>query len=340
MLRNIVKNSVIKSYLKDDNFRKNKEPKRYVVLWSSKFYRFINEIMRNKSFEEQEKDYPYIMFFIHNFIDYIFKNGISINELNKKHKYLYRGITNEYTLQNEFIENGFMSTSLDKDISKDFAKENGKLIVIQISTLSKDTKCLLIDESIEDYLHEKEILLLPGFLKRTTIYKNNILGYSYKMNNELINKYQNAKIKVAVGGSPINNKIPHIELKDKLIIWYRAIKNRKVEIIGDIFMPKEEDKIHYFFKKYVLSKDEEYQHISKLIPEYQDIKNNNKLKDSYMVFMAVYDYRKKFINTLNYGLYDEIYTMLFDQSRVQEVKDLIISQYSFLSSVPKKVFKE
>jgi hypothetical protein len=265
------------------------------------------------------------------------KNGISINELSKTHKYIYRGVTNEYILQNELIENGFMSTSIDKNISEEFAKKNGNIIVIDIRNLSKDIKCLYIDESVEDYLHEKEILLLPGFLTRTKLYKNNIVGYSYKMNNELINKYKNATIKVAVGGS--DKKIPHIELKNKLIIWYRAIQNRKAEIIGDMFMPKEDNKIEDFFKKCVLTKDNEYQNISKLIPEYQDIKNNNKLKDSYMVFIAVYDYKKNNIITLNYGIYDDIYYNLFDQSRVEEVKDLITKQYSFLSTMRKKTSK-
>lgn len=76
-----------------------------------------------------------------------------------------------------------------------------------------------------------------------------------------------------------------------------------------------------------------------MIPEYQDIKdmpNMNKLKDSYMVHMAIYDYKKNKITTMCYGLFNEFYEQLFDQTRVQEAKDAIIKQYSFLSTLPIK----
>jgi hypothetical protein len=55
MLKSIVKNSVVKAFLKGDEFRKSKSSTRYTVLWASKFHTFINEIMRSKSFEEQQK---------------------------------------------------------------------------------------------------------------------------------------------------------------------------------------------------------------------------------------------------------------------------------------------
>jgi hypothetical protein len=297
--------------------------------------------MRNKTFEEQEKEYPYSIYFIHNFINYILENGISANELSTK--YLYSGVTSEFALQdNLIVENCFISTSFNQNIAKTFSTNNGNLMIINVTKLFANVKCLVIDESVEDYLHEEEVLFLPGFLVRKNIYNNNILEYEYKMNDDLINKYTNVDIKVKLGGTKLlKRKIPHIELKNKLVIWYRAIQNRKVEIIGDVFIPKDIEKIPYFFKHHVLRKDDEYQHISKLIPEYQDIKdmpNMNKLKDSYMVHMAIYDYKKNKITTMCYGLFNEFYEQLFDQTRVQEAKDTIIKQYSFLSTLPVKKF--
>jgi hypothetical protein len=137
----------------------------------------------------------------------------------------------------------------------------------------------------------------------------------------------------------IDQEIPNIELKSNLVVWYRAIHNREIEIIGDMLLPNNEDEIYTFFKYNVLQQDNKYQALKKFIPEYQDIKNNselssimrNKYLDSYTIFMAIYDYKNKNIITMSYGMFDEFFTNLFDQLKLQEAKDLIIKNYEFLS---------
>ena len=91
-----------------------------------------------------------------------------------------------------------------------------------------------------------------------------------------------------------------------------------------------------------MQQDNKYQALKNFIPEYQDIKNNkklssierNKLLDSYTIFMAIYDYKNNKIITMSYGMFDDFFTNLFDQTKLQEAKNLIIKNYKFLSTIP------
>ena len=59
-----IRNSVIGDIILSKEFRKNKDSKKYVDLWVSKAYRYVNLIMRNKTFEEQSINYPITIHYI------------------------------------------------------------------------------------------------------------------------------------------------------------------------------------------------------------------------------------------------------------------------------------
>ena len=220
-----ITNANVRVMLESKHFLKDKDKNKYAILWASKFYRTINRIMRLIPIETQLTNYPYTIKFIKHFLDYFDKFGITKDELKTKNNMLYRGVTNDFVLSSEFYENGFMSTSLSYDIAKDFAKNNGFILKFPINLLPDDTKFVIINDKLRDDLLEDEILFLPGKITLKKI-DNHIIS-EYKMNEELINKY-----KTQSGGATDNFTIPDILLKNKLIIWYRAIKNRDIELLG------------------------------------------------------------------------------------------------------------
>jgi hypothetical protein len=226
--------------------------------------------------------------YITKLINLFISHGISAQELKIKYKILYRGVSPEFTLKSISEEHGFISTTPNIKIAKKYAGINGKIIIFLTKNLCNNNKYLIVDN---------QVIFLPGFLTINKLYSNNYLEYNYISNNEIINKYHSFSEFNIQNFKTIDNF--------NIIIWYRAIKNKNVEILGNKF-------------------DE---NIGTL--KYDTLKYNF---DDIFSFIALYNCHIKKFETLHYGISEELYHNLFDQSRVQEVKDLIINNYEFSES--------
>jgi len=260
-------------------------------MYHSVSYMLIMHFMRNKKTTYVDK---YIAKLVHEIISH----GISAKELKKKYKVLYRGVTPEFTLKSNIQEYGFISTTPNIEIAKKYADVDGKIIVFLTKNLCNHCKYLIIDE---------QIFFLPGSLTINKLYSNRYLEYNYVSNHDIIDKfiYQDDKIDKFIYQDFI---IPTISCDTSnyiIIVWYRAIKNNKIEILADQFY-KNEDTLKYDPLKYNF--------------------------DDLISFIAFYDYRIQTFSTLHYGIYEDIYQILFDQSRIHEVKDLIMNTYNFTIS--------
>jgi hypothetical protein len=170
----------------DSEFIRDKDPKKFVILWTTKFHKKLNKVMRNVDFETIKKDYPYTSFFMTNLIDYFYKYGKYKRDLIGKTDFLYRGLDKEFSFKegNIYEENCFMSTSYDSSIAEGFAESKGNILVFDVNKLPYDIPFIIINRQLREHLNEREILFLP---------------YSYilpkEINNRQAIRYFKAKLK-------------------------------------------------------------------------------------------------------------------------------------------------
>lgn len=86
----IEENAIVKGFLIDDDFRKTKDDHKYILLWSSKFHRLINRIMRKYDIMTLMKHSKYVKHFIMKIIKYFVAHGVFRSEVNKMSRYVYR----------------------------------------------------------------------------------------------------------------------------------------------------------------------------------------------------------------------------------------------------------
>jgi hypothetical protein len=265
---------------------------------------------------------------------YFFKYGLYKDDVVQKASYLYRGIDKDFSPDLQYIEKGFMSTSMFQSVAQSFAgKDSGNILVFDTKKLPRNTPFGLIDETIDPDVTEKEILFLPGtiMLKPT---KKSIKAY-YQMNP----LFYTIKDEVQTGGGPGLTNKELINLKGKFIIWWRAIQNRPVEIVGFMRIPKKQDEVERFFNEVVLPHDDKYDVKTNFIPEYKDLQNRKRTKEetelykSYMVHMAIYNPRKKEVMTLSYGVFTEMFNeeLFATPERTAEVWDKVLEYGNWLS---------
>ena len=321
-----INNSVIKSFLTTKAFAKNTNAHKYAILWTSKFYRFINQVMRRHSFNVQQTSYPYAVRYIKHFIHYFDTFGITKSDL--KVATLFRGITADFTPGASIVDTAFIATSTDLHIAQSFAGKKGMILTFRVSDLPQDIKFIQIDSSISSHLQESEILLLPG---KVTISRESNTNYCiYECNMDLVNMYKSLP---GTGGGLEADDIPMIDLADKLFVWYRAINDRPVEILAQITTPSDKDKVYSFVSRSVMRMDDRIQRINNYIPEYQDmLKTSTDIQriNSFEIFVAVYDYKKRAILTLHYGMPDDFFANMFDTKRTDEVISYIRKTYDWM----------
>lgn len=324
LARDTITNVIVKSSL-TKRFRRNTNPHKYAVLWSSKFYKTINHIMRNNDPHKIISQFKYSAYFIKAFIEYFYTHGSSANEIRKQTLKLYRGYDDQFKFSDTIRDFGFIATSKKNSVAKEFAGDKGEVIRMKTEYLPDTVPYVIIDENISEHLREEEVLLLPGTLYITTSKK-----CKYKPNMQLIDIYRNASM--AGGGHNMiaADSAMDIELAGKIIVWYRAIQGRPVEIINWRNIPKSEKKLYKFFRYKVDRLDASYESILRLIPEYVDLVNKpnkssaeTKRMMSYMVFTAIYDPKAKIVETIRYGVFNEVFEEIFNTSRCGEVEQTI-----------------
>ena len=348
-------NVSVKAFLIEEDFAKSKNSHKYVLLWSTKFYRFVNKILRNNDIEEVLNKTKYTKRYICKMVKYFFKYGLYKEAIINKATHLYRGIDKDFDPPPLYTEQGFMATSISKLVSQNFAGKDGQIISFETKKLPKDTPFVLIDESIDRYLAEQEVLFLPGTIKlkqssNSSTYISTYTKAYYKM-NPIFKDINNREIHSGGGMSQPITPPDLINLKGKHIVWWRAIKGRPVEIVGRMAMPRKSEDVERFFNDHVLPHDDKFDMKTNFIPEYADIKKKkmenwravtkeeHELYQSYMVHMAIYHPRKKQVLTIHYGIYAEIFneelfiqegTQERTQERTQEVKDAILKYCAWL----------
>lgn len=323
-------NDVVFASMLDKRFKKDRNPHKFAIIWTSKFYRLVNNCMRNKEIDEQVKEIPHAVYFIKNYIDYFYKHGVQSNDISSKR--LYRGYKLQYTLDHEIKDNGFISVSCSSSVAHEFAGLGGNVIVFKTKHLPIHVPFVKITQDIVPYSSEEEYVFLPGTITRLNKYSE------YKPNIDLIKMYQAIELPIKGGAVNLFEDID-IDLRDKLVVWYRAIHNRTVDIIGITRLPKTIKQIKDTWKTQVDLNDDKFEDATQLIPEYQDlIKEKNSISNtpttridisrkisSYNIYTAIVERNTINILSINYGIPKAMFDEMFDMKRVNEVK-LAISQ--------------
>lgn len=338
------KNAVVKWFIADEDFKHDQNKHKYIVLWASKFYRTINDLMRTYHIDVLMKSTKYTRHFIKRLVEYFFTHGIYRKDLIKKGTHLYRGITKEFKLRPHYDEHGFMSTSLDAKVASDFAGTTGKVMSFNTSKLPRDTPFVLIDDTIADHLHEKEVLFLPGTISVRTNTSGQFKA-EYTMEPIILDIWRDIQSTRNGGGSleatlRLHDFGENIDIRGKYVVWWRAITGRPVEIINYMALPRTKADVETYFRDVVTSFDEELVHKTDFIPAYADLKekgaNRTSHEDdvfaSYRVHMAIYDPKQKTVLTHHYGMMSDIYAEFHDVSRNDEITAAIIEDCAWLAS--------
>lgn len=328
-------NSDIKYYF-DTDFMKNPNPHKYAVLWSSKFYRKINEIMRSVRAEVILKDYKYSRYFIKKFVRYFYSHGVQKDRIGCD--IIYRGYNADFRLHNVVADTGFIATSKLEHVAREFAGKKGRVICFDTRSLPHNVPYIVIDERVSDDLLEQEVLLLPGTLHISNLVATSNLKSLYIPNMEFINAFRdidnsgggNGDEEMMVGDAEMN-----LPLEGKVVVWYRAIEGRRVEVMTWYNIPKDENDVMPFFKSVVYKIDDRYRNFMTFIPEYIDLlENDNKTLEeikrmhSFMCHIAIFDPHKRKVDTIRYGVHEKVFGELFDLSREKEVEDCLVKYFA------------
>jgi len=315
-----------KDWLDDPN------PHKFSIFWASGMYKLVNYNMRTTILEKILEYLPNTLWFIQNYLKYFQDYGITSKELIQRNiTKLYRGIRNtsyfEIKIGDTYNDRGFIATSYEFNIADNISGRD-MILYFDVNSIPLDTKVVIIDDRIEMYLQESEVLLMPG--KITIVNEKNT---KYEPDISLINSYLKAPtptIKMLGGGA---FKIPNIKIEGKLLVFYRAIHNRPVEVLKVRTVPLEPDKeFHRNLKRTM----DLYEYIPEFIPEFIDLRNitlkppenisneeytEARLKrDSYMIHIALWNGEE--IETIHLFEYALLFEEVFDMSK----KDIVQSE--------------
>jgi len=315
---------LVKTFLKDSTFHKDVDPHKYAILYASKFYRVINPYLRDIESHTKRK---YICRFYINFVNYFFEYGKKQSDIVKRCSKLYRGCPG--LRPSPIVDKAFISTTEDLSVAMRFAKQDGVVITFKTSKLPTNVPYVIIDDSIAEYLFESEILFLPGII---TVTKDLKAIYSPLPNvKEMCDQ---------IGGGAAdefditNLKIPKIDLRDKIVVWYRVIQGRDPDILDVRSLPKTHKGVEMMFRTTIFPHDAYLQDMRTYIPEYIDLRDKKgktpaecEKVHSYMVHMAIYDPKNNNIDTINYGVFDEVFPEIFNVSMKDKVETTILKHF-------------
>lgn len=344
----------------DELFMDNSNVHKYALLWASRFYTHLNNIMSNISHEVIINDYPNTLYFIKNYINYFGEYGIYKKDLEGLNiKQLYRGVSNNFIVTNTNTNNCFISTTWQHEIAQKFANHLGSIMIFKVKDLPSNIPFVVIED-----LGESEIVFLPGTISSNIAdiliprFTGNILKHvyisKYKPNKKLIQLYidtqRGGKIKKQLQNniqtlenkrihnythfifsqlSPYLNEIPNISLAGKQIVFYRAIKDRDVDILDRLDIPAKEDEIYDFFNTRVKHCEEIFINITNLMPEVKELRKTLTDKEklgSYNIYMAIYNKKSNIVEEVYYGIFKFMYSELYiNTNRTDEIISAILN---------------
>ena len=298
----------------DAEFKNDKDVHKFALIWASKAHTHINGLLRNRDVIKNISENPGIAYFAKNFIDYFYAHGVRGKDIGVRS--LYRGVDtrtfNEISRkrgQNVFTikDTGFVATSKERDIAEEFADRGGVVMKFRVKDLP-NVPYVVIDENVSDFLMEEEVVFLPGAFEVTV--KHDKAYAEYKCNVELVDMLRAIKIQSGGGGDK-RLEIPDVSLHGKYAVYYRHVYDRSVEILGVVKLPKRQRDVLEFYKKELRPLEREYERMTGMIPEYQDLAWGDKdvvdrktKRASYYVLMAVYNPKTREIEHYNYGHFD------------------------------------
>jgi ADP-ribosylglycohydrolase len=307
-----------------------------VEQWASNLYSRINFIMRNYPIEIQYSETPRLFQFVQEFIKHIKSHGLYRRDIEKRSKYLFRGLNGEFIPEQVHDEKGFMSTTLSKSVACSFSNSSlvcGSLQIFKVKHLPEDVPFLLIDESINRIFHEDEILMLPGkvtVIRKSESNKEKKEYVSYECNINLVNAYLTKPPPILQGVYMSAHTHVSTDLCNKTILLYRGVIGYDIEIIGKIHGPKKKH-VQEFMRNRWRSIIRYYDGVTDLIPEVRRLKQYVKTETdisklrialrtmtSYNIHFATYDHKTAAIcihPMIPRGMFEE----LFDITRETEV---------------------
>jgi hypothetical protein len=322
----------------DKGFKKVANPHKYAVMWASGIYRHVNAIMRSFPIDVQFIKFPNLFFFAKNFINYFYTHGLSKKDLRTKgFRYLYRGIDSTFSPSIEYEDTGFIATSWQEDIANKFAISSvgkGTVMRFRVSQLPDKVPFIIIDETIDEFYHESEVLMLPGCITLDLVSMqatNQVLRAGYQLSDKIALYNRDSMI----GGGHLTYS--DVELAGKRIVYYRAIEKRDPEIMAIQHIPVKQTHIDVFLKTDFIKIQDFFEKATNIIPEYQRLRKHLKTAKynsktdrlisrmmSYDVQQALYNPQTKEVETMYLFVPKEMTKEFADVSREAECKKFII----------------
>lgn len=289
--------SDIKFFLKEEMFTKDPSHHKYATLYASSFFRVINFTLRH--FDELSEN-KYTCKFYLKFIKYFYKHGIYKKAMTKR---LYRGYNNNWIVSESFQENAFISTSKSKEVASKFANNGkGTILTFKVSDLPDNVPFVLMDHKVAE---EEEIVFLPGKIE---------IGKGFKARWTPNTNLEEKCKQMGGGGDDDKIDIPNLDLRGKIVVFWRSIVGRKPEVLGQYRLSKTQKGVHHDFKEQIDPRWDHFDSVKNFIPEYIDlglVKNKSTVQKrawwSYTVFIAIYDPVLKKVDALTYGVPDDLF---------------------------------
>jgi hypothetical protein len=167
---------------------------------------------------------------------------------------------------------------------------------------------------------------------------------SYEPNSKFVNKFKDMnksnKTTKRSGGRPIFT-IPDIDLRDKVVVFWRCLDKRPVDIFRTYKLPMDDREIYKLFKDYITPANDFYETVTNHIPEYQDARKYllkymnkrinddeehaqmNRIERSYNVYMAIVNPNNGYVECTHFAIIREIFKEIVDDETENRAKSAI-----------------
>lgn len=319
-------------FLEDTNVHK------WAQRWASNYYKIIQTNMRSYSPEVIHSKMPKTFFFIKRFITYFSTYGLSPDDLAARGiQVIYRGVTQSVPI--EWSDNGFSSTSFTLNVAKRFstnASQQGTVLKFHVHELPKETKVVVIDNTIDRFFNEDEVLLMPGK------FNTSLEWARFVPSNEYIAKFTGMRTPAFtpdVWGGGLN-ALTAIDLRGKSLIYWRALHKGPIETFSRLVLPGRA--VDDFLKKHLEETEAHYEAITENIPgirqlreesyaggirETKALKRARATLRGYTIHAAVVDVKKKDVMTIHFGVDRDLFEESFPEA-VEKEQEII----SFIKS--------
>jgi hypothetical protein len=325
---------------RDKEFIESKDVHKFIRIWYSGAYKGINHRLREYPFEELMTRFRNTLYITKNIIRYAFKYGHTAKAVREKGiKYLYRGLKKELPIQEQYQDNGFLSTTDQKYIATKFAESDGYILKLKTKDLADNVLLIRIDETLDDDCLESEWLFFPGtiFISDSQM-KSGYIPALYEMNLEKAEQYLKSKPKVKVQKGGMSSWLFDKNTDaGKLVIFWRAVHDIPAEVINHLEIPKDIEEARQFIGRTVKFKEYHLNNLNEFIPQHRHlcelIENEKILEkkleltakiDSYIVWMSLVDPVTNTIEKLHCMIPNGLFYESFDRNREPEVRNAII----------------